>query len=365
MDALIGSIRILVLYDVAEQIQLDKLREILGAEPPSRAPSFKHPAPEYVRFEHPPVVEDPGPASLATGEQFETRIKYFDYGVVCVELEMRFETDWEGLVHSSNRWTSTPELETRTAEIVRARLDRARPALVQPYKSWLNEDYYVIHITKAVDDSGSPAAAHAMLSARSQQIAQIVRGESVPLAEAECREALQSSISYYPNDLLVVGWTAAFVYDTPEGAVATIQLLEYANTQLLEFRHYDELLTAMLQHVYKVLDQKRTGLTGRWRMARQAEKLNAMRLEVIELTERSDNAIKFLSDMFYARAYRIASNKVGVADYRNLVEQKLRIAGDLYDFLVNAFHQARAFVLELMVVAILVIELIHLFRTGR
>ena len=364
MEILEGSFRVMVLYDLAEQIELDRLRGIIGAEAPPRAPSFKHPAPDYVRFEHPPVVEYPGPISLATGEQFDTRIQYFDYGVVCVELELRFETDWAGLVLSSSRWTSTPEIETRTSELLRTRLDQVRPALVQPYSGWLSEDYYVIHLTKAVDESGTPLTAQAMLATQGYQIAKIVRGESLALSDGECHEALQACISYYPADLLVVGWIAAFVYDTPEGAVATIQLLEYANAQLLEFRHYDELLTKVLKDVYRMLEEKRGGLTGRWRMARQAEHLNAMRLDVIELTERSDNAIKFLSDMFYARAYRIASNKVGVADYRNLVEQKLRIAGDLYEFLVNSFHEARAFVLELMVVAILVIELIHLFRRG-
>jgi len=85
---------------------------------------------------------------------------------------------------------------------------------------------------------------------------------------------------------------------------------------------------------------------------------------VTELTERTDNAIKFLSDMFYARAYRMAASRVGVTDYRNLVEEKLTTAQDLYDFMTNEFHQARAFVLEALVVAILVIELIHLFRGG-
>ena len=97
-------------------------------------------------------------------------------------------------------------------------------------------------------------------------------------------------------------------------------------------------------------------------MARQAQKLNAVRLEVTELTERTDNAIKFISDMFYARAYRMAAARVGVTDYRNLVERKLRIAGDLYQSMVNEYYQARSFLLEAMVVAILVIELIHLFR---
>ena len=69
--------------------------------------------------------------------------------------------------------------------------------------------------------------------------------------------------------------------------------------------------------------------------------------------------------MFYARAYKMAAKRVGVTDYRNLVEEKLRTAGDLYQFMVNEFHQARAFILELMVVAILVIELVHLFRGSR
>ncbi len=53
--------------------------------------------------------------------------------------------------------------------------------------------------------------------------------------------------------------------------------------------------------------------------------------------------------------------RVGVPDYRHLVDEKLRTAGDLYNFMMNEFHQARAFVLEAMVVAILVIELVHLF----
>jgi hypothetical protein len=69
--------------------------------------------------------------------------------------------------------------------------------------------------------------------------------------------------------------------------------------------------------------------------------------------------------MFYARAYKMAAKRVGVTDYRNLVEEKLRTAGELYQFMVNEFHQARAFILELMVVAILVIELVHLFRGNR
>jgi uncharacterized Rmd1/YagE family protein len=83
---------------------------------------------------------------------------------------------------------------------------------------------------------------------------------------------------------------------------------------------------------------------------------------VDELTERADNAIKFLSDMFSARLYRVAASKIGVNDYKNLVNQKVHTAEELYRFMVDQFHQSRAFLLEVLVVIILVIELLWLFK---
>jgi hypothetical protein len=161
--------------------------------------------------------------------------------------------------------------------------------------------------------------------------------------------------------VLVLGWLAALVYDTREGADPLIQLVEYANTQLLEYRRYDEILTAVLKRAYAALEH-RSGFFSRWRLSREAAHLNQLRLDVTELTERADNAIKFLSDMYYARAYRLAAAKVGAGDYRALVDQKLRTAGDLYEFMVNEFREARSFLLEMLVVVILIIELIPIFR---
>ncbi len=192
----------------------------------------------------------------------------------------------------------------------------------------------------------------------------MVRGEPALLSASEQREVLRGQMSYYPTDLLLAGWTAAVVYDTDEGAETTLQLLEYANTQLLEFRFYDELLTRVLREVYRKLEERR-GLLARWRLAREAARLNALRLDVMELTERADNALKFVGDMFYARAYRHAAERVGVGDYRKLVDEKLRTAGDLYTFMVNEFHQARAFVMEAAIVIILIIDLYFLFKEAK
>ena len=188
-----------------------------------------------------------------------------------------------------------------------------------------------------------------------------MRGDAQPLSDRECAEVLNSQISYYANDVAIIGWNAAFLYDSSAGAETAIQLLEYANSQLLEFRHYDDLLTGVLDSVYDSLGRKPRRL-ARWRLARSANSLHAVLLDVAELTEHADNAIKFLSDMYAARLYKLAAAKVGVPDYKDLVAQKLRTAEELYDYMVEQFNQSRAFFLEVIVVLILLIELFYLFR---
>ena len=351
-----GSVLVLIQFDVCEEIRLDDLRDIFGAR--RQEASFKHPAPGYVRFQRPPVVEPVEPLILENGERLDVQIKYYDYGVLSVVFELPFAGDWDTLVRLASRWVWDTDFTSFAQKIVKQKIERARPALVKLYDSWLHEDYFVFHVR---DIAGNPSAAE-LLSTQGGRIAQIVRGENVPLSDGEQQEIMQSKISYYPNDLAVISWNGAFLYDSAAGAETVIQLLEYANSQLLEFRHYDELLTRELQSVYAFMDHGSMGIAARWRTAKRASRLHTVLLDVDELTERADNAIKFLSDMFSARLYRVAASKIGVNDYKNLVNQKVHTAEELYRFMVDQFHQSRAFLLEVLVVIILVIELLWLFK---
>jgi len=354
--SLSGAVLVLIQFDVCEEIKLDELSKIIGA-PTLTQPSFKHPTPGYVRYQRPPVVEPLDPLVLESGERLQAEIKYYDYGVLSVVFELPFSGDWDTLVKLGSRWVWDVDFVRLASRIAREKLGPIGAALVKPYQDWLSEDYFIFHVSER---SGSPNA-DLLVQQSGARIAQIVRGETAQLSESELAETLQSRMSYYANDLAVIGWNGAFIYDSPSGAETAIQLLEYANSQLLEFRHYDELLTRELDSVYSFLDEG-TGLLTRWKLARAASKLHTVLLDVAELTERADNAIKFLSDMFSARLYKLAAAKVGVPDYKDLVQEKLKAAEDLYRFMVDQFHQSRAFVLELMVVVILIIDLIFLFR---
>ncbi|MGA9352548.1 MAG: hypothetical protein WBV46_02580 [Terriglobales bacterium] len=390
-----GSVLVLIQFDVSEEIRLDLLRTIFGAR--RQEVSFKHPSPGYVRYQRPPVVERVEPLVLESGERLDAQIKYYDYGVLSVVFELPFAGDWDTLVRLASRWVWDTDFTAFAKKIVEQKLDRAYPALVKPYEAkprqskrgeakssesafndpdrdeakseaanadaespyaeWLTEDYFIFHVREC---AGNPSASD-LLAAEGGRIAQIVRGENQPLSDGERQEILQSKISYYPNDLAVIGWNGAFIYDNAAGADTAIQLLEYANSQLLEFRHYDELLTGELASVYDFMDHG-SGIWARWRTAKRASRLHTVLLDVDELTERADNAIKFLSDMFSARLYKVAASKIGVTDYKDLVNQKVQTAEALYRFMVDQFHQSRAFVLEFLVVIILIIELFWLFK---
>jgi hypothetical protein len=353
--ALSGSVLVLIQFDVSEELRLDTLQQAVDARTVQQ-PKIKHSVPAYVRYQRPPVVGPLDPLILSGGEQLEGEIKYYDYGVVSVIYQLAFSGDWESLVHLASRWVWDVDFAARVEPIVRQRLERNAAALIKPYARWLSEDYFIFHLR---NEEGAQTAAD-LEREHGLQIAQIVRGDRLRLSPGECAEVLQSRISYYSTDLAVIGWNAAFLYDSAAGAETAIQLLEYANSQLLEFRHYDELLTGILSNVYQSLERKQR-FPARWRMARRATRLHTVLLDIAELTERADNSIKFLSDMFAARLYRLAATKVGVPDYKDLVAQKLKTAEDLYHDMIEQFNQARGFFLEVVVVLILLVELVYLF----
>lgn len=354
-----GTFRALLLFDVAEEIDLEAVRGRFG-EQAGRSPNFRLPAPQYVRFEHPPVILAGEPVRLESGEEFTYTLKFFEYGVVSVELTHPFSCGWAELLRLGQRLIGSADVERLAMDLARRGVGLVESALRKAGRPWMSEDYYVFHLREA---DGIRTAAE-LLQQNGAGLAQLVRGETAELSEAERNEVLRGHMSYYPADLLVAGWTAAVVFDNDEGADATVQLLEFANTQLLEFRFYDEVLSGVLRGAYKALESRR-GWLSRWRYAKDAELLNELRLDVTDITERADNALKFIGDMFYARVYRLAAERVGVNDYRRLVDEKLKTAGELYEFMVNEFHHGRAFVLELAVVIILIIDLYFILREAK
>lgn len=357
-----GFFRLLFLYDVAESIDLGKLRGLLGARGGSAKSAFPRRTPDYVRFEEAPIIEPAEFITVCPGVSAACRVKYYSFGAVVVQVELPVECDWSALVAQGSRWMDAPDVEPCVRDLTRRRLAQITAAVTKPTEDWLQESYFVVEINEIRDAEGNQPAADKLLAAHGQEFVELIRGEASPVAPKSIEEVLQASLSYSPSDLVVVGAHAAVVYDRAEDAAAVTQVLEYTKMQLLEFRYYDRFMSRVLADFYKALERKRNILLSRWSLPREAQRFNTIRLDLMDLTERIDNAIKFVSDIYYARVYRLAAARMGVPEYRTLVERKLDTFGELYGSLMDRYNETRSFVLEVLVAILALLDVIFLFR---
>jgi hypothetical protein len=190
----------------------------------------------------------------------------------------------------------------------------------------------------------------------------MLRGERQPLSAQEKEHILRQRISYLADDLVVTTWNAAFVFDTPAGAQTALEIVEFANSQLLEFRYYDERLDNELGDIYSSVQRPRW--YDKWvgpRYARAARRVHALFIEVNEITDRTENALKFIGDIYAVRLFGLIGDRLGLERWKADVEGKLKTLDDIYRFAVEQSSMSRGQFLELTIVLILIFELTLFF----
>jgi hypothetical protein len=354
-----GTLTALYLFDVAEQIDLTRLRQLIGTASEARLTAKATPS-AYLRYQTPPLVADGETLGLASIDGFRPRLKFFDYGVISLALTRGFSGSWAELVESSYRCIENASLEAQSEAAVRSILERCGQAVTRGRSTFLSEDYLVVAVNQL---EGTPSADE-LLAARGEQIAQLLRGEAQPLSSQERDEVLRVRLSYLAGDLVIPTWNAAFVYDTEPNAAATLELFEFANSQLLEFRYHDALLDADLAGIYPQLQRTSwwNNLIGRG-TANAATQLHSLFIDVNEITDRTENALKIVGDIYAARLLALVSARLGIARWKASVEDKLETLDDIYRFAVEQVAISRGQFLELTVVLILILELV-LFMVG-
>ena len=357
VDVAAATVTAFYLYDVAEQIDLAALRATLrtGAAARLRPAAI---TPSYLQYQVPPLIVEGDQVGVAAIEGFAARLKFFDYGVVSLALTRGFRGSWADLIAVSQTYIENEALESRAEAAVRGLVDRCAAAMTRRRGGYVSEDYLAIAVT-ALD---TPMSADDLLARQGEAIARIVRGERQPLSAQEQQSVLGHRLSYLANDLIVPTWNCAFVYDSEPGAVAALELFEFANSQLLEFRYYDGLLDTELGRIYGMLQRSRwwNSLFGRG-YVRAAGQLHALFIDVNELTDRTENALKIVGDIYAARVFDLAASRLGLARWKQSVKDKLDTLDDVYRFAVEQVSIARGHFLELVIVLILLFELALFF----
>jgi hypothetical protein len=362
LDVTAGSILAYRLFDVAYAIDLGKAEETWArtVRTGSSRGRLTTTPPKAIAFGVPPVALGLGAINLPLPEgplQATVTARLYDFGVVSIALRVPVtDMSWAAFSQRLNAVDRAVGLAQATV-LWTELLDRVRhgvgDGLVRPTPSTLEEDYLV----GVANVFSEPMTAEALVGRL--DLVPLLSGEQRPLSEGARRDLLRHRYSYYTDDLVVLTWDRAFIYE-PRGDTDVIDVLEVANAQLLEMRYYDELLDAELPRMYDLVEatRRRWALPGARRFADLARRLYTMVAEVTELTEKVDNALQVTEDVYLARIYAAALELFRVPTVSAAVDRKVSIIRDTYTALYDEAHSSRSEVLEIVILVLIAVEIV-------
>lgn len=358
-----GTAVVYRLYDVGYEIRLDRALDLLAASAPERVRPVRGEA-QALQIANPPLTVILGHErvvlpTLGAPHDAELSARIFDFGVISLRLRIDAPADvpWPEFVRFGNAVDVGTNLSPLFAHHLRLLTERIAPAIDRPAVAAQTEDYVVFRVDALRDAAGAPGDA-ALLD--DPAVVPLLLAESRPLSAAARRELLPHRFSYYADDLAILTWDNALVVEPRSGDADVQYILEFANAQLLELRHYDAQLDAELPAMYDRIADARRGWSRLLRRGYAAllGDLQARVADSTELVERAENALKVTDDVYLARVYSAALEIFRARAWRAGIDRKLGIVRDTYAMLNAEAQAARAEVLEVTVVALILIEVV-------
>lgn len=348
------TIHLFFAFDIGDEIQLDLARTLLSADPEVlvRRPR----TPESIRYRPSPLrlALEPSQLVLPGHESLQpshSQLTIFDFGAVSLRAQYRLSLEDGELLQLAGA------LADPSAQVAAARaalepwIGRFAPAVADLDFGDTCEEYVVFQMHEARSD---------WLIRNPDWVAGLIRLEDEPLSGQEVAEATRLQMTYAPNDLIVVDWAAAFISDTE--VADTLQALEFANVQLLEFRNIDDRLDDHLERAFKLVrfvKKPPWGIISRWRAASSAARdVRELEIEAASLFERADNTLKLIGDQYLARVYGLASARFHLGEWQQSIRRKLDAIGDVYDLLVSRAGGFRAEFMELVIILLILWEVV-------
>lgn len=345
-------------FDIGDEIDLDRARELLKGEL-GQIPRRRR-TPESIGYRPAPirVPLDPDgirlPVDVESSSPPRAELTLFDFGAISLAVRFPLVADRSTLLKLAGELADPAPLNEAARNLLRPWIERLRPVVYDFAPSTMSEEFVVFQL---LERRGG------WLEEHPDWIAGLIRLESEPLSQAEVREATRLALSYSPTDLVVLDWAAGFVAD-PDAA-DTLEVIEFANVQLLEFRHIDDRLDDRLEAAYRLIrPDRRPGPLGRWKTHGAAvRQVRELEIEAASLFERADNALKLIGDHYLSRIFDLASTRFHLRGWQQSIRRKLETVGDVYDLLIQQAGGQRMEALELVVVLLIALEIIlALFR---
>ena len=361
-----GHIIALRLFDLAYAIDLARAETLWTrhAAGPARRARLAVTPPKAMAFGVPPLTIELDPIVLdVEGAQTPAQVtaRLYDFGAVTLAIRVAADgLDWDAFsarMNAVDRSLTSNDSAGEASGLWIGLLQTVRAviagALERPAATTITEDYLI----GVVNAFAAPTTAAELLAGAN--LVPLLSGEQRSLSVAARNDLLRRQFSYYEDDLVVLTWDRAFIYE-PRGDSDVADVLEVANVQLLEMRYYDELLDDELPRMNDMVAaaRGRLHLLASRRYAGLARKLYTLVADVTELTEKVDNALQVTEDVYLARVYGAALDLFRVGLVSAAVHRKLAIIRDTYSALYDEASGARTALMEAAILLLIFVELV-------
>jgi hypothetical protein len=360
-EVLAGRLDVFVAFDWGDEIDLERARRqgagvVLDMLRRPRTPASIAYRPPPLRFPiGPVVVAMPG---LAGTQIRSAEATVFDFAGVSLRLEIPFSlprTELRDLAaRLSESHTALAIMQTARA-LLEPLYHRLLPAIARPL--WLEnfwEEYFVFQFAP-----GESVAPTALLGQHAGWLAGLLRLEDEPLSDQEIAEALRLVLRYRIDDLFIPDWAAAVLVDREGECDETLQAIEFANLQLLEYRHIDDRLDGTLTQADNLLSRATRSPLPAWRAHyRSLRVLGELKVEANGLFERTGNALKLVGDQYLARVYRLLATRFHLPTWEQDIQRKLDVIEGIYQVISTQSSHFRSEFLEIVVVLLITIEIV-------
>jgi len=355
------------LYDVGYEIDLDRASALFAPDAASRERPARNEA-QALQIVNPPLFVSLGTERLTIGggtHRADVSARLFDFGTCSLQLriEAAAPLSWEEFTTFGNAVDASPQLPSIFARHLEALRARVAPAVERPNLASVVEDYVVFRLTRLTDVAGKTMGTNVLTD---DHVVPLLLRERRELSADARRELLPHRFSYYADDLTILTWDNALVVE-PRGDDRDVEyILEFANAQLLELRYYDAVLDAELPAMYDRIAAARGRVSAlpTWRYRPLLARLQTRVADVTETVERVENALKVTDDVYLARIYAAALELFRGTAWRRGIERKLSIVRETYSMLNAEAQAARAELLEIAIIALIVIEIVVGLRRG-
>ncbi len=355
-----GSVLIYRVFDIAEEVNLQRVEEVLRSGGSGARLRFTLSPKQVVIMRNAPVTLSMGETEISLHgitHRAEVFAKIWDYGVLSILFQIPLEagTDWDALVDLASKIELDTQIDEKARSRSRELVTLLGDALRDPHH-WDEIEDYVIFFFEELN--GISKASELFERA---DIARLILAEPhTRLSEISRRGILdEGTFQYAENDLTVIDWNSALVIE-PSGKKEVPEVIEFVLTHMMEMRYYDGLLDERLSTLYDAIEESRSrSFSNRfYHLSREA---SARYIEFSEFIERVDNSFKVVGDFYLAKIFRGAGEQFRIPEWEANISRKINIFSNLSELLQGEVNTARSLWLEVTIVVLILFELVTTF----